>query len=119
MQPDSIEVIGTCDPTKYPIPPARINLETLRGITHMRPRTNIIGAVMRIRNALAYATHAFFQKEGFMYCHSPLITGADCEGAGEMFQVTTLDLYKELKRLPKAEGGGVDYKEDFFGKPPS
>ena len=117
MSVTGIEVIGVADAAKYPIPAARINLETLRGMTHMRPRTNVIGAVMRIRNALAFATHAFFQKEGFMYCHSPLITGADCEGAGEMFQVTTLDLNKELKKLLKAEGGGVDYKEDFFGKP--
>ena len=80
----------------------------------MRPRTGVIGAVMRVRNALAYATHTFFQQSGFMYCHAPLITGADCEGAGEMFQVTTLDLEKPLKKAPT---GKVDYGEDFFGKP--
>ena len=80
----------------------------------MRPRTGVIGAVMRVRNSLAYATHTFFQQSGFMYCHAPLITGADCEGAGEMFQVTTLDLEKPLKKAPT---GKVDYTEDFFGKP--
>ena len=109
----SLEVVGPSDGAKYPIPPTKINLETLRGITHMRPRTGVVGAVMRVRNALAYATHTFFQKSGFMYVHAPLITGADCEGAGEMFQVTTLDL---AKPLPKA-AGSVDYTADFFGKP--
>ena len=109
---ESIEIIGPSDGAKYPIPPAKINLETLRGITHMRPRTGVVGAVMRIRNALAYATHTFFQTAGFMYVHAPLITGADCEGAGEMFQVTTLDMAK----VPKA-AAGVDYTQDFFGKP--
>ena len=91
---------------RYPVPPAKINLETLRGITHMRPRTTVIGAVMRIRNSLAYATHTFFQTAGFMYVHAPLITGADCEGAGEMFQVTTMD----VGNVPKA-GGAVDYTQ--------
>jgi len=111
---EGFELIGPSDGAKYPIPPTKINLETLRGITHMRPRTGVIGAVMRVRNSLAYATHTFFQQSGFMYCHAPLITGADCEGAGEMFQVTTLDLEKPLKKAPT---GKVDYTEDFFGKP--
>ena len=93
-------MVGPSDGAKYPIPPAKINLETLRGITHMRPRTNVIGAVMRIRNSLAYATHNFFQSSGFMYVHAPLIPGADCEGAGEMFQVTTLDLGLPKRRRP-------------------
>ena len=84
---DSLVVTGPSDAAKYPIPPQNIKLETLRSITHMRPRTGVIGAVMRVRNALAYATHTFFQGSGFMYVHAPLITGADCEGAGEMFQV--------------------------------
>ena len=84
---ESLDITGPSDAAKYPIPPQRINLETLRSITHMRPRTGVIGAVMRVRNALAYATHTFFQQAGFMYVHAPLITGADCEGAGEMFQV--------------------------------
>ena len=110
----SIEIVGPSDGGSYPIPPAKINLETLRGLTHMRPRTGVMGAVMRVRNALAYATHSFFQKAGFMYVHAPLITGADCEGAGEMFQVTTLDL---AKPLPQSAGGGVDYAQDFFSKP--
>ena len=86
---DHIVVVGPSDGAKYPIPPQKVNLETLRGITHMRPRTGVMGAVMRIRNSLAYATHTFFQSSGFMYVHAPLITGADCEGAGEMFQVTS------------------------------
>ena len=111
---ETIEMIGPSDGAKYPIPPTKINLETLRAVTHMRPRTGVMGAVMRVRNVLAYATHTFFQKSGFMYVHAPLITGADCEGAGEMFQVTTLDL---AKPLPKTPAGGVDYAEDFFGKP--
>ena len=110
---ESIVITGPSDAAKYPIPPQKINLETLRGITHMRTRTGVMGAVFRVRNALAYATHTFFQKAGFMYIHAPLITGADCEGAGEMFQVTTLDLSKPV---PKANGG-VDYMQDFFGKP--
>ena len=87
---DHIVVVGPSDGAKYPIPPQKVNLETLRGITHMRPRTGVMGAVMRIRNSLAYATHTFFQSSGFMYVHAPLITGADCEGAGEMFQVLSL-----------------------------
>ena len=109
---EAFTIIGPSDGAKYPIPPAKINVETLRGITHMRPRTNVIGAVMRIRNSLAYATHNFFQTSGFMYVHAPLITGADCEGAGEMFQVTTMD----MANVPKA-AGAVDYTQDFFGKP--
>merc|ERR1719440_427596 len=109
---DSIDIVGPSDGAKYPIPPTKINLETLRGITHMRPRTGVMGAVMRVRNSLAYATHNFFQQAGFMYVHAPLITGADCEGAGEMFQVTTMD----VGNAPKT-GGAVDYTQDFFGKP--
>jgi len=108
---DEIEIVGPSDGAKYPIPPAKINLETLRSITHMRPRTGVMGAVMRIRNSLAYATHTFFQSSGFMYVHAPLITGADCEGAGEMFQVTTLDVANAPKKA-----GAVDYSQDFFGK---
>jgi len=109
---DSIEIIGPSDASKYPIPPQKITLEKLRDITHMRPRTGVMGAVMRVRNALAFATHKFFQTSGFMYIHAPLLTAADCEGAGEMFQVTTLD----LADVPKA-AGKVDYGKDFFGKP--
>mgnify|MGYP001993490874 CR=1 FL=1 len=134
---DHIVVVGPSDGAKYPIPPQKVNLETLRGITHMRPRTGVMGAVMRIRNSLAYATHTFFQSSGFMYVHAPLITGADCEGAGEMFQVTSAaarsdaitpppasDLPSwplqvttcDLAKVPMA-AGGVDYSQDFFGKP--
>jgi len=108
----SIEVVGPSDGAKYPIPPVKINLETLRGITHMRPRTGVMGAVFRVRNRLAFATHEFFQSAGFMYAHTPLVTGADCEGAGEMFQVTTLDV-----AAPPKVAGKVDYSQDFFGKP--
>ena len=134
---DHIVVVGPSDGAKYPIPPQKVNLETLRGITHMRPRTGVMGAVMRIRNSLAYATHTFFQSSGFMYVHAPLITGADCEGAGEMFQVTSAAARSEaitpppasdlpswplqvttcdLAKVPMA-AGGVDYSQDFFGKP--
>jgi len=104
-------VIGGSDAAVYPLAKKKHTLEHLRQLTHMRPRTNAMGSVFRIRNALAFATHNFFQKNGFMYVHSPLITGADCEGAGEMFQVTTLDIEKP----PKANGA-VDYAQDFFGK---
>ena len=112
MHVSKIEIVGGSDGATFPIPKKDITLDHLRGITHMRPRTGVISSVMRIRNALAYATHNFFQSSGFMYVHSPLITGADCEGAGEMFQVTCLDLEKPL---PKKDGK-VDYTQDFFGK---
>lgn len=108
-----VEVVGTSDAATFPLAKKKHTLEHLRSITHLRPRTNTMGAVMRIRNALAYATHSFFQRGGFLYVHSPLITGADCEGAGEMFQVTTLDIAKPPLL---AGGGGVDYAKDFFGK---
>ena len=86
-------------------------------MTHLRPRTNTLGAVMRVRNAMAYASHKFFNENGFYYIHTPLITASDCEGAGEMFQVTTLlDKVKEGK-LPTTKDGKIDYKGDFFAKP--
>lgn len=109
----SIDVIGLCDPTDYPLQKKRHSFEFLRSIAHLRPRTNTLGAVMRVRNTLAYATHQFFQEQGFFYLHSPIITSSDCEGAGQMFQVTTLD----KENPPRNERGEIDHSQDFFGKP--
>lgn len=109
----NIEIIGRCDPERYPLQKKRHSFEFLRTIAHLRPRTNTLGAVMRIRNQLAYSTHNFFQERGFLYLHSPIITLSDCEGGGQMFQVTTLN----HTNLPKNEQGAVDYTHDFFGKP--
>ena len=108
---EKIDVVGDSDPEKYPLQPKRHSLEFLREIAHLRFRTNTFSAVFRIRHAAAFAIHEFFNKRGFVYIHSPIITGSDAEGAGEMFQVTTLD----LQDVPK-EAGEVDYKKDFFGK---
>lgn len=113
LQAQDIKVIGHCDAETYPLQKKRHSLEFLRTIAHLRPRTNTIGAVTRVRNALAYATHRFFQERGFLYLHTPIITGSDCEGAGQMFRVTTL----ELSSLPKNEKGEVDNSKDFFTKP--
>lgn len=109
-----IVIVGECDPEVYPLQKKRHSFEFLRSIAHLRPRTNTLGAVARVRNALAYATHIFFQQRGFLYVHTPIITGADCEGAGKMFQVTTLDLENPPRNQ---ETGKVDYKQDFFAKP--
>jgi asparaginyl-tRNA synthetase len=108
-----IEVYGECDPMKYPIQKKDATLEYFRTVAHLRPRTNTFGAVLRIRHAMAFAIHKFFNDRGFVYLNTPLITESDCEGAGQMFQVTTLDLEKPLPRNKK---GGVDYSGDFFGK---
>ena len=97
----------------YPLQKKKHSFEYLRTISHLRPRTNTFQAVFRVRSLAAYAIHKFFQERGFVYVHTPLITGSDCEGAGEMFQVTTLD----LNDVPKTEEGNVDYGKDFFGKP--
>lgn len=113
MQAEEITIIGTCDPEVYPMQKKRHSFEFLRTIAHLRPRTNTIGAVTRVRNALAFATHQFFQENGFLYVQTPIITASDSEGAGKMFQVTTLDL-AALKKDPK---GQVDYSQDFFGRP--
>ncbi len=112
IQAKSIEVYGTADPDTYPLQKKGHTLEFLREITHLRPRTNTFGAIFRIRHAMAYAIHKYFNDKGFFYIHTPIITGADAEGAGEMFQVTTLDLHK----LPKTAEGAIDYEQDFFGK---
>lgn len=113
IQAERVEVYGTADPEKYPLQKKGHTLEFLREIAHLRPRTNTFGAVLRVRSALAFAIHRFFQERGFFYLNTPLITESDCEGAGAMFQVTTLN----LNDLPKAEDGTVDYSCDFFGKP--
>ena len=97
----------------YPLQPKRHTMEFLRTITHLRPRTNTFQAVFRVRSLAAMAIHQFFQERDFVYVHTPLITGSDCEGAGEMFQVTTLD----LNNVPKTEDGKVDFSQDFYGKP--
>ena len=112
IQADHIEVEGTSTPD-YPLQKKRHTLEYLRTITHLRARTNTFQAVFRVRSLIAYAIHRFFQERDFVYVHTPLITGSDCEGAGEMFQVTTLD----LNQVPRKADGTVDYTQDFFGRP--
>ncbi len=112
VQADRVVVEGPSTPD-YPLQPKRHTLEYLRTMTHLRPRTNTFQAVFRVRSLIAYAIHKFFQDQDFVYVHTPLITGSDCEGAGEMFQVTTLD----LNNIPKTEDGAVDFKQDFFNKP--
>lgn len=106
-----LELLGGADPGSYPLQKKRHSFEFLRTIGHLRPRTNTIGAVMRVRNACATAIHQFFQERGFLWVHTPIITASDCEGAGDLFNVTTLDLQK----VPE-NGGGIDYTQDFFGK---
>ena len=106
-----IEVLGHSGP-EYPLQKKRHSLEFLRTIAHLRPRTNTFNAIFRVRSAAAFAIHSFFYKRGFIYAHTPIITGSDCEGAGEMFRVTTLD----AKNPPLTESGSVDYSRDFFGK---
>ncbi len=111
VQAESIEVLGDADAT-YPLQKKGHTWEFLRDTAHLRPRTNTFGAIFRIRNQMAYAIHKFFHDKGFVYFHTPLITSSDCEGAGQMFQVTTLD----MENLPKGEDGKVDYTQDFFGR---
>ncbi|MFN7919500.1 MAG: asparagine--tRNA ligase [Bryobacteraceae bacterium] len=111
LEVTSLTVHGAADPATYYLQKKRINLETLREIAHFRPRTNTFGSVFRVRNTLAFAVHRFFQERGFLYVHSPIITASDAEGAGQMFQVTTVDLDKP----PRAEGQ-IDYTQDFFGR---
>ncbi len=111
IQASSVEVEGSSTPD-FPMQKKRHSLEFLRTVPHLRTRTNTFQAVFRVRSLAAYAIHKFFQERGFVYVHTPIITGSDCEGAGEMFQVTTLD----LKDAPMTDGGEVDYSQDFFGK---
>ena len=113
VQANGIEVVGWVeDPDTYPISPKRHSMEYLREVAHLRPRTNVIGAVTRVRNTVAQAIHRFFHENGFYWIHTPIITGSDTEGAGEMFRVSTLD----ITNLPMNESGAIDYNEDFFGK---
>ncbi|MDE7283818.1 MAG: asparagine--tRNA ligase [Lachnospiraceae bacterium] len=114
MQAEEIMIEGEST-SDYPLQKKRHTFEYLRTISHLRPRTNTFQAVFRVRSMIAYAIHTFFQERGFVYVHTPLITSSDCEGAGEMFQVTTLN----LDDIPKTEDGSVDYSQDFFGKPTS
>ncbi|GGH53171.1 asparagine--tRNA ligase [Dyadobacter endophyticus] len=107
-----IEVYGTADPEEYPLQPKKHSLEFLREIAHLRPRTNTFSAILRIRHALAFAVHQYFNEKSFFYLHTPVITASDAEGAGEMFRVTTLD----LNNLPRTEEGAINFKEDFFGR---
>ena len=111
IKAEKIEIVGTSD-EDFPLQKKRHTLEYMRTIAHLRPRANIYNAVFRIRSLVAFAIHSFFQERGFVYVHTPIITGSDCEGAGEMFQVTTLD----LNNLPKKDDGSINYGEDFFGK---
>ncbi|MEE0973703.1 MAG: asparagine--tRNA ligase [Paludibacteraceae bacterium] len=112
VQATSIEVYGEADPETYPLQKKGHSMEFLRDIAYLRPRTNTFGAVFRIRHNMAMAIHTFFHQRGFYYFHTPLITASDCEGAGQMFTVTTMD----LENLPKNEEGKVDYSQDFYGK---
>ena len=112
IQADQVLVEGVSN-ADYPLQKKRHSFEYLRTISHLRPRTNTFQAVFRVRSLIAYAIHKYFQEQGFVYVHTPLITGSDCEGAGEMFQVTTMD----LANVPKKEDGTVDFSQDFFGKP--
>ena len=113
MHATEVAILGSADPENYPLQKKRHSFEFLRTIAHLRPRTNTFGAVARVRNAIAYATHTFFQERGFLYIHTPIITGSDCEGGGKMFQVTTID----PNTPPRGQKGGIDYTKDFFAKP--
>ncbi|MEP3387610.1 MAG: asparagine--tRNA ligase [Reichenbachiella sp.] len=112
MHVKELEVLGGADPEKYPLQPKKHSLEFLREIAYLRPRTNTFGAVYRIRHAMIFAVHKFFNDKGFLNIHTPIITASDAEGAGETFRVTSLD----MDNLPKTEDGAIDYKQDFFDK---
>ena len=113
LNAESVEILGDCPADEYPLQKKKMSMEYLRTMPTLRPRTNTFNAAFRVRSVAAYAIHKFFQENGFVYAHSPLITASDCEGAGEMFRVTTLD----LDNVPKTEDGAVDYSQDFFEKP--
>jgi asparaginyl-tRNA synthetase len=112
LQAKSVTIYGSCDPETYPLQKKRHSFEFLRAIGHLRGRTNTMGAVMRVRNACSKAIHQFFQERNFLWIHSPIITASDCEGAGELFTVTNLN----LEHLPQTDGGEIDYHQDFFGR---
>ena len=112
IQAEIITVLGEADPEKYPLQPKKHSLEFLREIAHLRPRTNTFGAVFRLRHAMAFAVHQFFNDKGFLYLNTPILTASDAEGAGETFKVTTLD----IDQPPRTDEGQVDYSKDFFGR---
>ncbi len=112
LKAQEVTLLGTCDPETYPLQKKHHTFEFLRTIAHLRPRTNTIGAIARVRNALSFATHKFFQERGFLYLHTPIITGSDCEGAGQMFNVTAFN----LEKLPHTPQKKIDYSQDFFGR---
>jgi asparaginyl-tRNA synthetase len=112
LKATAIEVLGDSDPDKYPLQPKKHSLEFLREIAHLRFRTNTFGSVFRVRHSLAFAVHKFYNERGFLYMHTPIITGSDAEGAGEMFRVSTLP----FDNPPRNEDGTINYKEDFFGR---
>ncbi len=112
IQASGIEIYGECDPMRFPLQKKDTSFEYLRTVAHMRMRTNTFGAVLRIRNQMAFAIHEYFHSKGFVYLNTPLITASDCEGAGQMFQVTTLD----LENVPRNKKGGIDFSKDFFGR---
>src|SRR5881275_1622626 len=108
---DKIDIVGTADDS-YPLQKTGHTAEFLREIAHLRPRSNLFSSVFRVRSRLAFAVHQFFQEQGFLYVHTPIITGSDCEGAGELFRVTSLD----LKQPPRRDDGSIDYAQDFFAR---
>ena len=112
IQAQHIEILGLADPQTYPLQKKGHSMEFLRSIAHLRPRTNYFSCVLRLRHAMAFAIHQYFNDKGFVYLHTPIITSSDCEGAGEMFHVTTLD----ISNPPRTAEGDVDYKQDFFGR---
>ena len=112
IKAEEITIYGTCDPVRYPLQKKDTSFEYLRTVAHLRPRTNTFGAIYRLRSQMAFAIHEYFHSKGFVYLHTPLITESDCEGAGQMFQVTTLD----LENVPRDKKGRIDYGKDFFGK---
>src|SRR3989344_8004511 len=113
LRASEIEIIGPCNAEKYPLQKKRHTFEFLRTIAHLRPRTNTQGAVLRVRSALALATHGFFQERGFLYIQTPIITTSDCEGGGQQFAVTSF----KLDQVPRLPDGGVDFTKDFFQRP--
>ena len=115
LNADTVAILGTCPTDEYPLQKKRMSMEYLRTLPTLRPRTNTFGAAFRVRSVAAFAIHRFFQENGFVYAHTPIFTASDCEGAGEMFQVTTMD----LDNVPRTEDGAVDYSQDFFEKPVS
>src|SRR5512138_2557587 len=116
LQADSVHVVGWVDdPDTYPIQPKKTSFEYLREVAHLRPRTNTLGAVARVRHSLSMAVHRYFHEHGFFWVHTPIITASDAEGAGEMFRVSTLDLVN-VAAIPRTPDGNIDFSQDFFGK---